>query len=63
MTLKSDNMQYQRQIFNYLCKYEERNFAFSSDRPEMTVKALQKMVIGGQQNEIMRDFAKTNELL
>ena len=29
----------------------------------MTVKALQKMVIGGQQNEIMRDFAKTNELL
>jgi len=27
------------------------------------VKALQRMILGGQQNELMRDFVRTAELL
>ena len=63
MASKTEQMNYQRQIFTNLGKYEERNFAYISERPEMTVKALNRMVIGGQQNELMKDFAATSELL
>jgi len=56
MECKGENMSYQRQIFSYLAKYEERNFAYLSDRPEMTVQPLHRMVLGGQQNELMKDF-------
>ena len=61
MESKSQAMSYQKTIVNSFARYEERNFAYISDRPEMTVKALQRMIIGGQQNELMKDFAKTSE--
>lgn len=63
MACKTDNLHYSKQMVNSLCKYEERNFAYISDRPEMTVKALNRMIIGGQQNELMKDFTRTSELL
>ena len=47
MACKSEQMGYQKQMVNSLCKYEERNFAYISERPEMTVKALNRMVLGG----------------
>ena len=53
MASKTEQMNYQRQIFTNLGKYEERNFAYISERPEMTVKALNRMVIGGQQNDML----------
>ena len=50
MAYKNDQLGFQKQIVNSLCKYEERNFAYISERPEMTVKALNRMILGGQQN-------------
>ena len=48
MACKTEQMGFQKQIVNSLCKYEERNFAYISERPEMTVKALNRMILGGQ---------------
>lgn len=46
-----------------LAKYEERSFVYTSERPEMTVQALNRMILGGQQNVLLKDFQKTSELL
>ena len=56
-------MSQQKQIFASLGKYEERNFAYISDKPEMQVQAIHRMVIGGTNNELMKDFNKTSDML
>ena len=63
MDTKSDQFGFQRQIVGSLARYEERNQAFLSERPEMTAKVLQKMVLGGQSNALMKDFQKTSDML
>ena len=40
MESKAHAMGYQKTIVNSFARYEERNFSYISDRPEMTVKAL-----------------------
>lgn len=63
METKNDQIGYQRQIFTSFGKYEERNFTYVNEKPEIQVKALNRMIIGGQQNELMADFAKAHDQL
>ena len=54
-------MEYNKMIIHSLSRYEERNFAYMSDSPEM--QTLNKMIIGGTNNENLRYFQDMNEFL
>ena len=59
--INNDKLDYNRMIINSLSRYEERNFAYMSDSPEM--QTVKKMVLGGSHNDLVKGFQEMNENL
>ena len=48
-------------IINNLSRYEERNFAYMSESPEM--QTVKKMILGGSNNEMVKQFSEATDHL
>ena len=59
--INNDKTEFNKLIIHSLSKYEERNFAYMSDSPEM--QTVNKMILGGTNNDLVRGFQEMNELL